>query len=68
MIYSNLHDLIFSSDSSMKYFTSLPVSEQEFLHSIGEHIHTAQQLHLFSSGYDKYLKQLKISQNLDLYF
>lgn len=40
----DLHDLIFTSESTREYFLSLPIPMQLRLHERGQHIHSAEQL------------------------
>lgn len=68
MRYSNLHDLINSSQSSRKYFLSLPVETQMRLHSNGELVHSAFELHSLVGTLEKYYKAVKLSEMLDRYF
>lgn len=46
MQYSNLHELIKNSQSSQKFFLSLPVEIQYKLHEQNDYIHTALELHI----------------------
>ena len=51
--YENLHDLIHASNSSRKYFLSLPVDMQMALHTMDQSIHSAADLHLQASMLEK---------------
>lgn len=44
MRYRDLHELIFSSSSSRKYFLELPVEVQMKLHAINDFIRTQDEL------------------------
>lgn len=47
--YPNLSQLLLKSSSSRQYFLSLPVAVQMELHSLGEYIHTAEELHRYEA-------------------
>ena len=68
MTYKNLHDLIFSSSSSMRYFLSQPVEMQLQLHSQNEYIHSAAELHLQVELLGKWNRAVEISESFDHYF
>lgn len=61
MQYANLHDLIFRSSSSRRYFLSLPVEMQMSLHEHNDCIHTAAQLHERAGALERYHHALAIS-------
>lgn len=62
MKYDNLHDLISHSNSSKKYFLSLPVSMQVALHEHNDYIHTAAELHARADAIEKYNHAVEISE------
>ncbi len=62
MYYKNLHELIFSSSSSMRYFTSLPVEIQLLLHEHESSIHTLSDLHIKADIISGYRKAVLLSE------
>lgn len=61
MRYADLHDLIFHSSSSRRYFLSLPVEMQMSLHQYNDCIHTATGLHECARILERYHHALAIS-------
>lgn len=61
MLYENLHELIFHSSSSRKYFLSLPVSMQMSLHEHNDSIHSAAELHTGADLIERYNHAIQIS-------
>lgn len=61
MRYDNLHDLIYNSSSTRKYFLSLPVEMQMSLHKHNDYIHTAQELHYMVGVIENYEYHCKLS-------
>lgn len=59
MKYKNLQDLIRDSNSSRKFFISLPVSLQAELHKHNEYIHSAEELHLRADLVRKNMQYIK---------
>lgn len=64
MQYKDLHALIRNSQSSRRYFLSLPVSLQMELHQYNHVIRTANDLHRQIQCIQKYNRQVEISQML----
>lgn len=62
MRYENLNQLIRKSNSSCRYFLSLPVSLQVKLHEHNEYIHTADELHRRTVEILKYERQVQLSE------
>lgn len=62
MRYDNLNQLIRESNSSRKYFLSLPVSMQLKLHEHNNYIHTADELHRRTDEILKYERQVQLSE------
>lgn len=59
MQYDNLHDLIHNSNSSWKYFVSLPVAVQAELHKHNDYIHSAEQFHIHADLIQKNIHYIK---------
>lgn len=63
--YENLNDLIFCSDSSRKYFLSLPADMQMQLHEHNEYIHSAAELRARVNLIEKYNHITDISKSFN---
>ena len=61
MQYDNLHDLIYNSSSTRKYFLSLPVEMQMSLHKHSDYIHTSHELHQMVGVIENYEYHCKLS-------
>ena len=59
--YDNLNHLVRESNSSRRYFLSLPVSMQMTLHEHNEYIHTAVELHRRVDAIEAYNRQVRLS-------
>lgn len=64
MRYDNLNELINKSSSTRKYFTSLPVDMQMFLHEQNAYIHTTQELRNYVFAMENYIHHVKLSEKL----
>ena len=62
MQYSSLHELIKNSQSSRKFFLSLPVEIQYKLHEQNQYIHTASDLHIISDAVKQNEHLIKLGQ------
>lgn len=60
--YNNLHELISHSNSSRKYFLSLPVAQQMSLHQYNDYIHSAAELREYARNVEKYERAVDISE------
>lgn len=59
-----MHDLIFNSSSSRRYFLSFSVPMQMELHKYNDEIHTAAELHYYADFIQKYNRAVEISEML----
>lgn len=63
--YNNLHDLIFSSSGTRKYFLSLPYKMQTQLYEHNDYIHSAADLRLRVSQLEKHNRSVMLSESLN---
>ncbi len=62
MYYENLQQLIRNSNSTRRYFLSLPVEVQMDLHGLDADIHSAQELHQQVYALQNYRRHLQLGR------
>lgn len=61
MVYKNLEDMIRQNSRGRAYFYALPTDVQQELQSVGEYIHTSDELHAHARFAESERRQMLLS-------